>query len=199
MIKHLPNILTVGRVLIIPVLAVVYYAVPSPWSNIICTILFVLASVTDWLDGYLARQLNISSPFGAFLDPVADKLLVAFALICLSSNYATVWFVLPAGVIICREITVSALREWMAGIGKRSSVAVAFVGKVKTAAQMFAISFLLWEHEFYGIDIALLGMIALYVAALLTVWSMIGYFIAAGKNITEQQSGALDNSEMQQK
>ena len=182
-IKQIPNYLTFTRVVLIPVLLLTYFALPDPWDNWVSAYVFITAAITDWLDGFLARKLDTTSRFGAFLDPVADKLMVAFALICLSVNYATVWFVIPAGIIICREITISALREWMAEIGKSSSVAVAYIGMVKTTVQMLSISLLLWEKPLFSQDIAFIGLLTLYVAAALTVWSMLVYFSAARRQI----------------
>ena len=139
--------------------------------------IFALAAVTDWFDGYLARRLNQMSPFGAFLDPVADKLIVAASLVVLVESYASPWLTLPAIVIIGREIVISALREWMAELGKRASVAVSYVGKVKTALQMLAIFLLVIAEPWSQLGIA--GMVAMYMAAALTLWSMYEYIKAA--------------------
>ena len=139
--------------------------------------LFALASMTDWLDGYLARRWNQSTPFGAFLDPVADKLMVVVALALLIERYDTLILTLPALVIIGREIVISALREWMAEMGKRGLVAVSWIGKLKTTLQMVALLILLALPPTH--EIALLGVVVLYVAAALTLWSMIQYLKAA--------------------
>src|SRR5690606_22712684 len=147
---------------------------PVVTKNLVATLIFVAAAVTDWFDGYLARALGQTSAFGAFLDPVADKLMVAAALILLV-QLARV-DALIAVVIIGREITISALREWMARVGKSASVAVAYVGKLKTTAQMVAIPLLLFNAPLYGIDMRIAGNILIYVAAALTLWSM-GYYL----------------------
>lgn len=176
---NLPNLLTWARILMIPLILGVYYF-PDSWmtpahKNIAGALLFMLAGITDWFDGYLARKWNQLSAFGAFLDPVADKLMVAAALILLVQlGRAEAWL---AAIIIGREITISALREWMAQLGNSKSVAVSFVGKVKTAAQMTAITMLLFhENLIPGIDLQQIGSLCLFVAALLTLWSM-GYYL----------------------
>lgn len=175
---NLPNILTWGRIMMIPVLGLMFL-LPYPWSNAIAALIFALAAVTDWLDGWLARRWNQTSAFGAFLDPVADKLIVAVALIAIvtASPFASV--ALPAAVIIGREIAVSALREWMAELGMRGSVAVGVIGKVKTTAQMVAIVMMLYGEPVLGIDLFTLGLWLLYVAAVLTLYSMVLYLNAA--------------------
>ena len=180
-----PNTLTFLRLLVIPLFVLAYYW-RSPWSNATATGLFLLGAITDWLDGYLARRLNQSSAFGAFLDPVADKLLVAAALILLVSSQGLAQhslnhrlFSIAVLVIIGREITISALREWMAELGRRASVAVSLVGKVKTVAQMTAIPFMLFRHVLGGVRIFWIGEMLLYVAAVLTLWSMSSYLRAA--------------------
>lgn len=175
---NIPNALTGFRIVMIPVLVVLFY-LPGYWSYWASAAVFGLAGITDWLDGYLARKLNQSTPFGAFLDPVADKLMVAVALVLLAERFHAWWFSLPAMVIIGREIVISALREWMAEVGKRTSVAVSYIGKVKTTFQIIAIiGFLLISpasHPYVqGICILLL-----YAAAGLTLWSMLIYLRAA--------------------
>jgi CDP-diacylglycerol--glycerol-3-phosphate 3-phosphatidyltransferase/cardiolipin synthase len=175
---NLPILLTWLRIAAIPVLIAVFY-VPGDWSasvgrNILATVIFVLAAVTDWLDGYLARRLGQTSAFGAFLDPVADKLMVAAALILLVDLERTNTII--ATIIIGREIAISALREWMAQLGQSKSVAVSFVGKLKTTAQMVAIPMLLFHQPFMGHDMAMWGEWLLVVAAVLTLWSM-GYYL----------------------
>ncbi|HUH39050.1 MAG TPA: CDP-diacylglycerol--glycerol-3-phosphate 3-phosphatidyltransferase [Spongiibacteraceae bacterium] len=175
---NIPNALTGLRILLIPVLVVWFY-IPGIWSQIIAAALFTLAGITDWLDGYLARRLNQSTPFGAFLDPVADKLMVAIALVLLVEHYGAWWFTLPACVIIGREIVISALREWMAELGKRASVAVSYVGKIKTTVQFAAIAVLLVCEIDRSGTLYWLGLFALYVAAALTLWSMLIYLRAA--------------------
>lgn len=178
---NIPNILTLARIAFIPLLVVLFY-LPFSWSMPVAAGLFGLAAVTDWLDGYLARRWNQSTPFGAFLDPVADKLMVVVALALLIERYETLVLTLPALVIIGREIVISALREWMAEMGKRGMVAVSWVGKLKTTLQMVSLLLLLAlppEHEF-----ALLGVVVLYAAAILTLWSMIQYLKAAWPHLS---------------
>ena len=175
---NLPIFLTWLRILAIPLLIAVYY-VPAGWldlaeRNLLATAIFMAAAFTDWLDGYLARRLNQTSAFGAFLDPVADKLMVAAALIVLVHLGRADAIV--ASIIVGREITISALREWMAQIGSSRSVAVSMLGKVKTATQMAAIPLLLYQAPFFGFDAIELGSWLLWIAALLTLWSM-GYYL----------------------
>jgi CDP-diacylglycerol--glycerol-3-phosphate 3-phosphatidyltransferase len=174
----IPNFLTILRIALIPVLIGVFY-LPISGANVLSTTVFALAAITDWLDGYLARRWHQTSAFGAFLDPVADKLVVAVALVLLVEQHPTVWMVLPATVIIGREITVSALREWMAELGQRATVAVSNVGKVKTTAQMAALLMLLYHKPLFGIPIYQIGYTLLYIAAILTLWSMFIYLRAA--------------------
>jgi CDP-diacylglycerol--glycerol-3-phosphate 3-phosphatidyltransferase/cardiolipin synthase len=185
---NIPILLTWLRIILIPLLVALYY-VPESWMqpigrDLIATVVFVVAAGTDWLDGYLARRWNETSAFGAFLDPVADKLVVAAALIILVSLDRT--GALVAVIIIGREITISALREWMAQIGARASVAVSMIGKIKTVAQMTAIPLLLYHHPLAGIDIHALGTWLIYVAAVLTLWSMGYYMRMALPHLVEQ-------------
>lgn len=175
---NIPNTLTLLRIVLLPVLVVLFY-LPVKWSDMACAIVFALAAITDWLDGYLARKLNQSTPFGAFLDPVADKLMVAIALVLLAERFSAWWFTLPAVVIICREIVISALREWMAELGARTTVAVSYIGKLKTTMQLVAIfGFLYVGADASGISFSIV-MVMLYLAALLTLWSMVIYLRAA--------------------
>ena len=176
---NIPNLLTWLRICLIPLFVAIFY-LPQHWltlheANMIAASIFAVAAVTDWLDGYLARTLNQTSAFGAFLDPVADKLMVAAALLLLVKlNRVDAMISL---VIIGREITISALREWMAKIGASKSVAVSFIGKIKTAAQMIAIFLLLYQESILSIiDTQLLGTWLIYIAAILTLWSM-GYYL----------------------
>ncbi|WP_092008542.1 CDP-diacylglycerol--glycerol-3-phosphate 3-phosphatidyltransferase [Marinobacter daqiaonensis] len=173
---NLPNILTLSRIVMIPVFVVVFY-LPVEWRYVASAAIFGIAAATDWLDGYLARKLDQSTPFGAFLDPVADKLMVAVALTVLIEEHASILLTIPATIIIGREIVISALREWMAEVGSRASVAVSYIGKIKTTAQMVAIIMLLAAPP--GILMAHLGIALLYLAALLTLWSMMLYLKAA--------------------
>ena len=175
---NIPTILTLGRIVLIPIFVIFFY-LPVEWANIAATVIFGIAAITDWLDGYLARKWNQTSPFGAFLDPVADKLMVAVALVLLVSTDPTPWLAIPAAIIIGREITVSALREWMAELGERGTVAVSNIGKYKTTFQMIALFMLLYHDPLLGLPILTLGMIMLYAAAILTLWSMIIYLRAA--------------------
>ncbi|MBP5987241.1 MAG: CDP-diacylglycerol--glycerol-3-phosphate 3-phosphatidyltransferase [Azonexus sp.] len=175
---NLPIFLTWLRIIAIPLLIAVYY-LPAGWASaherdLAATLIFVSAALTDWADGYLARKLNQTSAFGAFLDPVADKLMVAAALIVLVQLGRTDAIV--AMIIIGREITISALREWMAKIGAAKSVAVSMLGKIKTAAQMLALPMLLFHAPLAGIDMKELGNWLIWVATLLTLWSM-GYYL----------------------
>jgi CDP-diacylglycerol--glycerol-3-phosphate 3-phosphatidyltransferase len=181
-----PMILTLLRIALIPVMVLFFY-LPYSWSAFATAAVFILAAVTDWLDGYLARRMGLLSSFGAFLDPVADKLMVATALVLLVQRNPQVIFTLSAAIIIGREIAISALREWMAEMGKRGHVQVSGLGKIKTIFQMTAISFLLLEQDLFGIPIVLIGLVLLYLAAVLTLWSMWVYLHAAWPTIIEAQ------------
>ncbi len=191
MIIHIPNLLTLFRVVLIPVLVVMYFW-PSAYREIIITGIFVLAALTDWLDGFLARRMNAASSLGAFLDPVADKLIVSSALVLLVSDGAVLDsvlhpmpFAVAVAIIIGREIVVSALREWMSELGERGAVAVGRLGKSKTAFQMISISVLLYGKPLYGVPIFRVGEILLYLAALLTLWSMYEYLRSALPHLRE--------------
>ncbi|MDX1251023.1 MAG: CDP-diacylglycerol--glycerol-3-phosphate 3-phosphatidyltransferase [Gammaproteobacteria bacterium] len=184
---NIPTLLTWLRIVLIPVFVVVFY-LPIDSARAWTALIFILAAITDWLDGYLARLLNQTSALGAFLDPVADKLMVAMALVLLVQSDPTPWLAIPAAIIVCREIAVSALREWMAEIGARTRVAVSFVGKIKTTAQMFAIILLLFQNPFAGLPTHTIGLILLYVAAGLTLWSMIVYIHAAWPALTAEEN-----------
>ena len=175
MFFNLPTLLTWARIVAIPLIVGVYYtSLPVPTQNLVGTSLFVLFALTDWADGYLARKLNMTSAFGAFLDPVADKILVTAALLVLVRLGRLDAFI--ALVIIGREIAISALREWMAQIGASRSVAVHMAGKVKTVVQMVAIPFLLFDGRLFGlVDTHLWGTGLIVVAAILTIWSMVYY------------------------
>ncbi len=175
---NFPTLLTLLRIVVIPIFVVAFY-LPVEWGRTVAAILFVLAAVTDWLDGYLARKWDQVSPFGAFLDPVADKLMVASALVLLVSDRPEILIAVPAIVIIGREITISALREWMAEMGSRTHVAVSMIGKIKTTAQMSAILLLLYQQPIAGFPTAMVGVALLYIAMLLTLWSMFCYLRAA--------------------
>lgn len=181
---NLPNLLTVFRIALVPVFVGVF-TISSPWTNLVCAGIFAIAAITDWLDGYLARAMNLQSRFGAFLDPVADKLLVAVALVMMAGAHANLWFSIAAVVIVGREIIISALREWMAEMQRRGVVAVKWLGKVKTVFQMIAIIVLLANPA----DLSSLwvqgGYVLLYIAAALTLWSMVSYLQAAWPTLRE--------------
>ena len=174
---NVPNVVTFSRIVLIPLIIGLYY-LPDEWlswqaKNVSATAVFIVAAVTDWLDGYLARRLNQMSAFGAFLDPVADKLIVAGALVVLVHLQRV--DMLVALIIIGREIAISALREWMAKVGQARSVAVAFIGKLKTVFQMLAIPLLLYHDQVFFVDSQWLGTVLISVAAVLTVVSMLYY------------------------
>ena len=152
--------------------------------------IFAVAGITDWLDGYLARKLGQTSAFGAFLDPVADKLMVTVVLVLLVQADPTPWLAIPAAVIIGREIAISALREWMAGLGQRTKVAVAVVGKIKTVVQMVALVFLLYRAPIAEFPTYEVGLVLLYLAVLLTLWSMVVYLQAAWPVMARDLEGA---------
>lgn len=195
---NLPNILTLGRILVIPFFVLVFY-LPFSHSHLLAALIFALACVTDWLDGYLARSLKQATPLGAFLDPVADKIIVCIALVMIVGqpqfqfitlahevvSIPIVVLTIPAAIIVSREIIVSALREWMAELGKRTSVAVSHVGKIKTAIQMAALIVLLYCDALTPSWIVIAGYLLLYAAAVLTIWSMLIYLKAAWPELKE--------------
>src|SRR3990167_10009481 len=187
-----PNVLTLLRISLVPLLVIFFY-LPVWWAHLAAAVIFAVASITDWLDGYLARYLKQSTKLGAFLDPVADKLMVSVALVLIvaeptfqfvsmSSAVLTIpapIITIPAAIIVAREIIVSALREWMAEIGKRASVAVSKLGKIKTTVQMLALIVLLYCDSSTNANIVFIGYVLLYAAATLTVWSMLIYLKTA--------------------
>ena len=178
-----PMILTLLRIALIPVLVLFFY-LPYQWAPLATAAVFILAAVTDWLDGYLARRMGLMSAFGAFLDPVADKLMVATALVLLVHKTPSIVapeivFTLSAAIIIGREIAISALREWMSEMGESGTVKVGLLGKFKTIFQMTAISCLLYQYDLFGLPVKLVGEFLLYLAAALTLWSMWEYLHAA--------------------
>lgn len=187
-----PNILTMLRILLVAFLVVFFY-MPVPFNHEISASLFFLAAITDWLDGILARRFKQITSLGAFLDPVADKLIVGTALGLLISLYPYSWVTLPSIIIICREILVSALREWMAEIGQRSVVKVSFIGKIKTVAQMSAIFILLLNSKDLEDMWVILGFLLLYLAVILTVYSTFLYLSAAYKAIKKKEIGNMIN------
>lgn len=180
---NLPNILTWLRIVAIPLVVVLFY-LPYPWSNAAAALLFAAAAITDSLDGYLARRMGLTSRLGAFLDPVADKLLVAVSLVLLVSQHHHWIVVLSACVIIGREIAISALREWMAELGERTRVAVSGLGKIKTIVQMTGIPMMLYRKDILGLPIYEIGLYLTIAAAALTLWSMISYMRAAWPVLT---------------
>lgn len=179
-----PNVLTLLRIGLIPFFIICFY-LPFKSAHFIAAVIFALASLTDWLDGFLARKLGQISPFGAFLDPVADKLLVASSLLMLVGSSDLCCITIPAIVIVGREIVISALREWMAEVGSRASVAVGFIGKIKTSMQMLAIILLLAFHADYLL-VTYIAVAILYLAAIFTVWSMIVYLRVAWPQLTKK-------------
>lgn len=180
---NIPNLLTLFRLMLIPVFLWCFYSGLENarfWSAFV----FVLAAITDALDGYLARKLKQSTPFGAFLDPVADKVMVGVALVLIAVDSQSLWVTLPAIIMISREIIISALREWMAELGKRANVAVSNLGKYKTIAQMLALIGLIWRPEWWLVSwFTPAGMILLYIATVLTLWSMYEYLKAAWQDL----------------
>lgn len=181
---NIPNILSLLRLFLIPVFIVAFY-LPYSWAPFAAAMIFLIAGITDWLDGMLARKLGQTSRFGAFIDPVADKVLVAAALILITEHYHSIWVTIPAVTMIAREIIISALREWMAEIGKRASVAVSWVGKVKTVSQIVALLFLIWRFDEWMVWI---GYVGLYVATVLTYWSMFQYLAAAKDDLLSEEN-----------
>jgi CDP-diacylglycerol--glycerol-3-phosphate 3-phosphatidyltransferase len=179
----LPNGLTVFRIVLIPLFVLSFY-LHYEYSHWVTSAIFFVAAITDWLDGFLARYLKQLSAFGAFLDPVADKLIVGVALVLLVSEYPTPWMAIPGLVIVSREILISALREWMAELGRRATVKVSYIGKVKTAAQMTALVILLSQPPVYS-NIVIFGFIMMYIAVILTLWSMFIYLHAAWVNLRD--------------
>lgn len=183
-LTSLPNLFTLMRIALIPIFIIIFY-LPFEWAHGAAAIIFAIASVTDWLDGYLARKLEQMSPFGAFLDPVADKLLVASSLLLLVGAKDLNYITIPAIIIVGREIVISALREWMAELGSRASVAVSYMSKIKTAVQMIALMLLLAfypETSWWGV----VGFVLLYMAAILTIWSMVIYITMAWPQLIEE-------------
>lgn len=175
---NLANILTLFRIAAIPIVVICFYS-DIPHARPIAAVLFGIAAVTDLIDGWVARSFGQTSRFGEFLDPVADKLMVVIVLVMLVQAQSSLWEDIIAMIIIGREITVSALREWMATIGERADVKVHMSGKIKTTLQMFGIAFMVWEEPLLGIDIYKVGYILLIAAAIMTIYSMFVYLRAA--------------------
>ncbi len=176
---NIPTILTWFRIAAIPLIAFVYYLPPSKWMHPLACVIFTIAGLTDWLDGYLARRMNLTSKFGAFLDPVADKLMVTTTLVIVVQSHPKIYIALIAAIIIGREFTISALREWMAELGARNLVAVSSFGKLKTILQMVGLGMMIWEYPFYGIPIYSIGLSLLIISAGLTMYSMFVYIRSA--------------------
>lgn len=176
---NIPNSITSFRIVLIPVFIAAFY-LPYDWSNILATFIFWFAAITDWFDGYLARKLQQQSSLGAFIDPLADKLMVNSALLLvLTHDPHNNWILFSALIIISREIFISSLREWMSSMGKAEVVAVSFFGKAKTVAQMFALCFLIYEQDLFGLPTYLFGIGLLVWSAILTVVSMVDYIKSA--------------------
>ncbi|MDR1057750.1 MAG: CDP-diacylglycerol--glycerol-3-phosphate 3-phosphatidyltransferase [Coxiellaceae bacterium] len=178
--KNIPNLLTLIRIFLIPAIVLAFY-LPGKFGHVLATFIFAVAALTDLFDGLLARNLNQTTRFGAFLDPVADKLIVSIALILIVAELGKAYVAIPAVVIVGREIAISALREWMADIGKRTSVAVSYMTRIKTTVQMFAVGLLLLYCPKCadGYKHLVLGLVLLYVAVGMTLWSMYIYLKAA--------------------
>jgi CDP-diacylglycerol--glycerol-3-phosphate 3-phosphatidyltransferase len=197
----IPTWLTLARILMIPVLVLVFY-LPFQWTNFATAAVFGLAAITDWLDGWIARRYHLYSAFGAFLDPVADKLMVAVALFLIVQGHPTPWMAFWAAVIVGREIAVSALREWMAELGQRATVKVAAIGKIKTVAQMVALLCLLYSVTpekpprpvpWMGDIVFLIGDWLLAAAAVLTLWSGLAYLRAAWPVLRADEKSSVDS------
>ena len=179
----LPTAITLFRIALIPLFVIVFY-LPFAWANVAATAIFAVASFSDWVDGFLARSMQQESPFGAFLDPVADKLMVVVIIVLLVEANPSIYVALPSIVIVAREISVSALREWMAQLGSSTTVKVSFIGKAKTTSQMLALGFMIFAEPLMGLPIFQIGLSIYYLAALLTIISMIIYLRAAWPVIT---------------
>ncbi len=180
---NLANTLTLFRIVAIPLFAICFF-LPFESARHAAALLFAAAAITDLLDGYVARKLDQITEFGAFLDPVADKLIVATALVLLTQADPRISLAMISAIIIGREITVSALREWMASMGELTTVAVTFVAKIKTTVQMFGLAFMIWGDELFGIDLYPVGFVLLIIAAGLTMWSMWVYLRAAWPSLS---------------
>ncbi|MDR2216269.1 MAG: CDP-diacylglycerol--glycerol-3-phosphate 3-phosphatidyltransferase [Nevskiaceae bacterium] len=184
-VRNLANTLTWARIVAIPLMVALFY-LPHAWADRLAALLFTAAAITDTLDGYVARRFGQESRLGAFLDPVADKLIVAVALVLLVSRDPRPLMVMMACVIIGREIAISALREWMAEIGQRTRVAVSVLGKYKTIAQMVGLAMMLYRYPLLGLPIYRIGLWLTIAAAVLTLWSMLAYLRAAWPALTAQ-------------
>ncbi len=174
----LATAVTLFRIALIPIFVIVFY-LPFGWANVAATVIFTIASISDWVDGYLARSMKQESSFGAFLDPVADKLMVVVIIVLLVEAHPSIYMSLPSVIIVAREISISALREWMAQLGSSTTVKVSFIGKAKTVSQMLALGFMIFSEPFMGLPIYEIGLVIYYVAAFLTIVSMLLYLRAA--------------------
>ena len=181
----LPTAITLFRIALIPLFVLVFY-LPFSWSNVVATAIFALASFSDWVDGYLARSMQLESSFGAFLDPVADKLMVVVVIVLLVEANPSIYVALPSVVIVAREISISALREWMAQLGASTTVKVSYIGKTKTVAQMLALGFMIFAEPLMGLPIFQIGLGIYYLAAILTIASMVIYLRAAWPVLTRE-------------
>ncbi len=185
---NIPNSITTFRIVLIPVFIAVFY-LPYSWAPALATFVFWFAAITDWFDGYFARKLNQQSKLGAFIDPLADKLMVNSALLLIITRHPdNNWLLFSALIIISREIFISSLREWMSVVGDSNAVAVSFFGKAKTVAQMFALLFLIYEADIFGLPTFLFGIGLLVWAAILTIVSMLVYIKAALPTLTSSKS-----------
>ena len=185
---NIPNTITTFRIILIPVFITAFY-LPFAWAAALATFIFALAAITDWFDGYLARKFNQQSDLGAFIDPLADKLMVMCALLIIITRHPDDnWLLFSSLIIISREIFISSLREWMSSMGKSEVVAVSFIGKAKTTAQMFALLFLIYEQDLFGMPTFVIGTVLLVWAAFLTIVSMFVYVRSAWPTITSNNN-----------
>lgn len=184
-VQSLPNVLTLGRIVAVPLVVILFYWTSNTWADPLAALVFILAAITDWIDGYLARKLGVTTPLGAFLDPVADKLMVATALVLLVAHDPRPVIVVCAMVIVGREITVSALREWMSHIGARGTVAVSWLGKWKTILQLVGLSLMMYRRDLFFLPIYDIGVVLLVIASVLTIWSMLSYLRAAWPELSK--------------
>lgn len=186
--KHLnvPNVLTLIRIISIPIFIVVFY-LPFSWNYLAACIVYSLATITDGLDGYYARKLNQISALGKLMDPIADKLMVSVVLILLLEDKPSLWLAMPTVIIISREIAISGLREWMAGLGEGGKLKVSVYGKIKTICQLLALGFLIFHNPLFGLPIYGIGMVLLYFSAILTLWSMFLYLRVAWSQIVDSE------------
>ena len=174
----IPTAVTLFRIGLIPLFVIVFY-LPFPWSDLVAAAIFGFASLTDWVDGYLARALKQESSFGAFLDPVADKLMVVVAIVLIVESHPSIYIAIPSVIIIAREISVSALREWMAELGSRAAVQVSFFGKAKTTTQLISLLLMIYSEPYFDLPTFEIGLVVYYLAAFFTVVSMVQYLRAA--------------------